>query len=55
VVGSPQVQRLSFFEHLNKDIQQQERKKQQKPVAGPVITRIVASEEEYALDERGTE
>lgn len=56
IVGSPQVQRLSFFDHLNKDIAQQERKKQQgAAVSGPTITRIVASEEEYALDERGTE
>ncbi len=55
IVGSPQVQRLAFFDNLNKDIAQQERRKSVTSPSGPTIQKIVASEEDYPMDERGTE
>jgi hypothetical protein len=55
IVGSPQVQRLAFFDNLNKDIAQQERRKSGAVASGPVVQKIVASEEDYPMDERGTE
>ena len=55
-VGSPQVQRLSFFDNLNQDIAYRERKSGAAPTSGgPTITRIVADAEEYPEHERGTE